>query len=164
MGFFLVLLFSFFLLPLLFFLLILSFSVFSISYFFRVEIIQCSWLTLKEIMNLLFIKMKYKNSLFLQALDIARLNTNVWGECICCYCIYFFCFSENLAIVKYLWFWFVLAKAQITTELHFEHIQLRIIFVATFPLPYWNFGNKIRFCFKNQLCFFLVPEWIFFLC
>lgn len=76
--------------------------------------------------------------------------------------IAFFCFSENLAFVKYLWLWFVLAKTQITRELHFEHIQLRIIFVATFPLPYWNFGNKIRFCFKKQLCFFLVPEWIFF--
>lgn len=76
--------------------------------------------------------------------------------------LHFFCFSENLAFVKYLWFWFVLAKTQITRELNFEHIQLRIIFVATFPLPYWNFGNKIRFCFKNQLCFFIVPKWIFF--
>lgn len=71
----------------------------------------------------------------------------------------FFCFSKNLAFIKYLRFWFVLAKAQITRELHFEHIQLRIIFVATFPLPYWFFGTKIRFFFFFKERKIYVSSW-----
>lgn len=67
-----------------------------------------------------------------------------------------------MAFIKYLRFWFVLAKAQITRELHFEHIQLRIIFVATFPLPYWFFGTKIRFFFRREKSMFLLGAKVHF--